>query len=970
MGTPARKGQHIMATWKIVSLFVFTMIVAVVAGVPALAVDRVVNAEGTGEYSTIDDAVGACSHGDQVLLMPGTYTGVGNHDIQVEADITIKPHEFMSEVIIDCQGSELDNRRAFNVVDGSPTFRNLTIKGGYETNGGAIAIMNYTTTIIGCRFIDNRAERGGAIYADRADALNLEICLFSKNHASIEGGGVYATGNFPVSVDRATFYRNFANAGSGLFLTNQTTLDISESLILLGSGGAAVGDYYGGTQTAVECDIWGNVAGDWMWQLAPQLGVNGNIHADPLLCDPDADVPNFQLSANSPAYTFLNAMMGSDGIDFDWDVPVYGVRADGSGMFPTIQAALDTVPVPGEVVLAAGRYEGVGNTGLTFLGKNVMMRSRDLNAETTVISGSGQHDRVIWLRDGETTAATISHLTIEQGNADFSSDYPGYGGGILLTGAEVTLRGCVIQFNQGAHAAGISLNNEINDLVIEDCEIARNGDLNLYFHGNRLDVTGTLFWNYAGRSDVGIWTGDFANDVNVENCEFINFEKAVHIDHPFSSATFDFVGNTFSEGESAMTIEGADNVVLDGNTFTRRRNNGALTIVDSHVRIVSSDFDGCNRSLEGGGALNADNSWVFMERCELTSNYSEQNGGAIHAVNSNIFLNHSVFTNNQCIGTAPVSNGGAVFTTGGSLSLYRSFFDGNLGDFGAAVYCENASFYCLDAEFARNHGSGPGILNVHHGGATAEITGATFADNTVDSGSVIYVNAATVTFEESTITDNSGSAGYAQIEFNGANDLIFNQNIVAFGVGVSALYVAAIQGTVDLACNDLYGNDGGDYVGSVGVWQGVAGNISEDPYFCDPGVYLFTLQQLSPCLAANNTCGVDIGAFGYGCPQVTATPDDIMPRAFTLEGNSPNPFNPRTEIRFSLPVASQVELDIHDVSGRKVRSLLTGQVYAAGTHEISWEGKDHAGRAVPSGTYLYRVTVGERTLTGKMLLVR
>ncbi len=956
-----------MAIRRILSLIVLAM---VVAAVPVFAVDRVVNAEGTGEYATIDDAVGACSTGDRVLLMPGTYTGAGNYDIIVDANISIEPFDAFSEVVIDIQGSELDYRRAFLVADGGPTFRNLTFKGGYEINGGAIALTGIPTTISNCRFIDNQAERGGAVFANLADGLTLEYSLFTNNRATVEGGAVYGKGNFLLSVDRSTFYRNFSNAGSGLFMTNQTTLDISQSIIMLGRGGAAVGDYYGGIQTAVKCDIWGNEGGDWMWQLAPQLGVNGNIDADPLLCDPDADVPNFQLSADSPAYTLLYAMMGSAGIDFGWDVPVYGVRADGSGMFPTIQAALDTVPVPGEVVLYTGTYSGPGSASLTFHGKDVTLRSRDLDAATTIITASGQHDRVIWLHDGETTAATISHLTIQGGNADFSSDYSGYGGGILLTGAEVTLRGCVIQFNQGAQSAGVSLNNEINDLVIEDCEIARNGDLNLYFHGNRLDLTGTLFWNYAGNSDIGIWTGGWANDVNVENCEFINFETAVHIDHPFSGATFDFVGNTFTDGQNAMTIEGADDVVLDGNTFTRRRVDGALTIVDSHVRILDCDFDGCSRLLGGGGVLNADNSWVFMERSALTSNYSDQNGGAIYASNSNLFLNLSVFTNNRCITTIFNPSGGAVFTSGGSLSLYRSFFDGNLGQLGAAVFCENAFFSCLDAEFARNHGTGAGILNVHHGGATAEITGATFADNTVDSGSVIYVNAAAVTVEQSTIVDNTGSVGYAQMEFSGANDLIFNRNIVAFGVGVSALYVPAVQGTWDLACNDLYGNDGGDYVGSVAVWQGVAGNISEDPYFCDPGVYAFTLQQLSPCLAANNTCGVDIGAFGYGCPQVTATPDDVLPRVFTLEGNTPNPFNPRTEIRFSLPAASTVELDIHDVSGRKVRSLLTGQEYAAGAHKISWEGKDHAGRAVPSGTYLYRVTAGGRTLTGKMVLLR
>ena len=56
--------------------------------------------------------------------------------------------------------------------------------------------------------------------------------------------------------------------------------------------------------------------------------------------------------------------------------------------------------------------------------------------------------------------------------------------------------------------------------------------------------------------------------------------------------------------------------------------------------------------------------------------------------------------------------------------------------------------------------------------------------------------------------------------------------------------------------------------------------------------------------------------------------------------------------------------------GHTVRSLLVGQEYAVGDHKITWEGKDNAGRAVPSGAYLYRVTAGGRTLTGKMVLLR
>ncbi len=80
----------------------------------------------------------------------------------------------------------------------------------------------------------------------------------------------------------------------------------------------------------------------------------------------------------------------------------------------------------------------------------------------------------------------------------------------------------------------------------------------------------------------------------------------------------------------------------------------------------------------------------------------------------------------------------------------------------------------------------------------------------------------------------------------------------------------------------------------------------------------------------------------------------------------PNPFNPRTTVRFDLPREGRVELAIYDLQGRRVRTLLAGPA-AAGAHEVVW-GDDDAGRGLPSGLYLARLrgpdgTSAERKLT-------
>ncbi len=80
----------------------------------------------------------------------------------------------------------------------------------------------------------------------------------------------------------------------------------------------------------------------------------------------------------------------------------------------------------------------------------------------------------------------------------------------------------------------------------------------------------------------------------------------------------------------------------------------------------------------------------------------------------------------------------------------------------------------------------------------------------------------------------------------------------------------------------------------------------------------------------------------------------------------PNPFNPTTVIRFDLPEAAKVKLDVFDVGGRRVGvDLASTRVYSPGAHEITFEGS-----GLPSGVYFYRVTAEEYTASGKMVLMK
>ena len=97
--------------------------------------------------------------------------------------------------------------------------------------------------------------------------------------------------------------------------------------------------------------------------------------------------------------------------------------------------------------------------------------------------------------------------------------------------------------------------------------------------------------------------------------------------------------------------------------------------------------------------------------------------------------------------------------------------------------------------------------------------------------------------------------------------------------------------------------------------------------------------------------------------------DDAVPVKFNLEQNYPNPFNPSTTISYTLNKPDAVKLNIYDILGRLVNTLVD-EYKAAGSYTILWNGKNNHGQDVKSGVYIYSLTAGDRTQNKKMLLLK
>jgi hypothetical protein len=102
-------------------------------------------------------------------------------------------------------------------------------------------------------------------------------------------------------------------------------------------------------------------------------------------------------------------------------------------------------------------------------------------------------------------------------------------------------------------------------------------------------------------------------------------------------------------------------------------------------------------------------------------------------------------------------------------------------------------------------------------------------------------------------------------------------------------------------------------------------------------------------------------------PWTPETPISVFETALAVP--TPNPFNPNTELSFTMERPGRVELTIHDVVGRRIRTLVD-EARAMGPHPVQWDGRDATGRAAPAGVYFARFEADGRVETRKLALVK
>jgi len=158
------------------------------------------------------------------------------------------------------------------------------------------------------------------------------------------------------------------------------------------------------------------------------------------------------------------------------------------------------------------------------------------------------------------------------------------------------------------------------------------------------------------------------------------------------------------------------------------------------------------------------------------------------------------------------------------------------------------------------------------------------------------------------------------------------------------------------------------------VKSSVDGNLVRMLVYSEDGIRMPSGRHT--LIEIDNNSNIDINeiqlssADGYVLnPVMKGDSGDILPEGFRLYQNRPNPFNPVTEISFSIPGSSPVRLSVFNILGQEIRTLVD-KVLPAGNHTVFWDGKDSNGHPVSSGIYFYRLGAESFSARKKMILLK
>ncbi len=426
-----------------------------------------------------------------------------------------------------------------------------------------------------------------------------------------------------------------------------------------------------------------------------------------------------------------------------------------------------------------------------------------------------------------------------------------------------------------------------------------------------------------------------------------------------------YISTTIIDGDSSgsvVTFENSEDstAVIAGFTIQNghAENGGGIYCHESSPAIINNTITNNSASVgfdgDGGGIYCASNSNPLVEGNTISDNLASSDGGGILCYQSNPEIKGNTISENS----ASYGGGGiSCYSCGPIISentiSHNTVSGAEFGD-GGGIFCFNSS---------------PVISN-------NIINGNLSSGSEYGEGGAILCYQSSPAIKNNTITNNSADdfgGGICCLE--ASDPLIINT--VFWGNMALAAPEILIEGSNPIIT----------YCNIQGGWEG-EGNIDIDPLFRDPENGDFHLMFTecgdvynSPCIDAGDPaifdsmlgCDWGLGELrsdmgAYGGEGIYTDIDDEqitgIPMQYLLSQNYPNPFNASTLIEYSLPSVADVTVEIYDILGRRVETLVEGE-QQAGHHQVVWDASE-----ISSGMYFYRIQAGEFVESKKMLLLK
>jgi hypothetical protein len=409
---------------------------------------------------------------------------------------------------------------------------------------------------------------------------------------------------------------------------------------------------------------------------------------------------------------------------------------------------------------------------------------------------------------------------------------------------------------------------------------------------------------------------------------------------------------------------------------------------------------------ENGGAIYSRFTDLIVDHCKFKSNAVLTGmGEGIYFENGKIALTNSELIDNFC-----ALGGSGFFCYNSIVMINRCFFDHDStwyiwgGDFGGGITlttCKSIeiSDCTIRRCFSGQGGGGICIMSSLSDSVPVAITdNAIYNNKSVDVGAGIVITNSIVNLSGNLIygdttkfcAGNGAGVGFARCHLTMTNNVLANNYSLARGgaiwtrLGHTVMRNNIIWGNVDQCGMQIYVEEETISVAEYNDIQGGRpgiGNIDSDPLFDYPDTVNFQIgwanwptddSTKSPCIDTGDpnspldpdSTRADMGALFYNQRWNDISDNLILPDRFMLLDNYPNPFNFSTTIRYIVPTAGPVRLDIYDILGRKVQTLLD-IIQPAGEYRVIWNANK-----VGSGAYFYRLTTDNNIISRPMILLK